>query len=403
MRVAGEADSRTGVPTLRSFVAAGLVAALPLAADAGARPARPSAGPQAPLVSGPLSSERAVVRYRFTSSEAGVPPRRLRFLCAVDSSSLRPCRSTFVVRLASGVHTLRVRAVDPRGRRSPVTTVEIEILHPAGAEFAVGSQPLNVIAAAGRLWTENYGDGTVSIFDPATKKVTSVRVGGSPGGIAAGAGSVWVSDLGDGTLTRLDEDGTLVRRIPLGGRGAGVAVADGVVYVADYAGGLTRVDASTNHVVGRTKLPGQPEAVAVGFSRVWVTNGDGTVTALDPQTGAVDGAPIRVGQDADDVSIGTDAVWAVALYGKKLVRIDPGSRRVTLTASTPGQAAGVLATANAVWVSHYDRGTVARFDPARKRFVDLYRVGLEPRSLAAASGAVWVVNQASGSISRVGH
>ena len=113
-------------------------------------------------------------------------------------------------------------------------------------EIPVGSQPLDVIAAGSTLWTENYGDGTVSAIDAASRRVRTVRVGGSPGGIAFGSGSLWVSDLSGGPLTRLDPSGAIVTRIDLGGAGAGIAVSRGVVYVADYGGGLWRVNAATN-------------------------------------------------------------------------------------------------------------------------------------------------------------
>jgi hypothetical protein len=96
--------------------------------------------------------------------------------------------------------------------------------------------------------------------------------------------------------------------------------------VADYMGGLWRVATATNQVLGRTQLPGRAEAV--GFGRVWVTNELGTVSTLDPASGAVLGDPIPVGADADGVSITSDAVWAVALYGQTLARIDPASRTV---------------------------------------------------------------------------
>jgi virginiamycin B lyase len=360
-----------------------------------------AAGPSTPTVSGPRSTERHRVTYRFHSHERGVPDARLGFRCAVDSGALRRCPSPYTVTLAVGRHTLRVVAVDPRGRRSRTATLRITILAPRAPEIEVGSAPLNVIAVGNTLWTENYGDGTVSVVEASSGSVRSIAVGGQPGGIAYGAGSVWVSDLGDGTLTRLDPAGGIVARIALGGQGAGVAVQNGVVYVADYSGGLTRVDAATNSVLGRTPLAGSPEAVAIGFGRVWVANGDGTVSTLDPATGAVQGAPLVVGADVDDVSIGSDAVWAVALYGQRLARIDPASRTIVSMYATAGQPSGVLATGGAVWLSYYDRDTVARFDPALGRVAKTYRVGMQPRSLVEAAGAIWVANQRSGSISRI--
>jgi class 3 adenylate cyclase len=124
-------------------------------------------------------------------------------------------------------------------------------------------------------------------------------------------------------------------------------------------------------------------------------------STLNPATGAVDGAPLAVGDDVDDVSIGRDAVWAVALYGKTLARIDPTSRTVDASIATPGQPSGVLASGGSVWVSNYDSATVTRFDPALNRAVRTYRVGRKPRGLAEAAGAIWVANQSTDSVSRI--
>src|ERR687888_921896 len=57
---------------------------------------------------------------------------------------------------------------------------------PRAPEITVGAEPLDVISAGGRLWTENYGDGGVSIVNPASGSVRSVHLGGAPGGIAFG-------------------------------------------------------------------------------------------------------------------------------------------------------------------------------------------------------------------------
>ena len=329
--------------------------------------------PPAPQVIGPRVSEKPVVTYRFHSRRP-----HARFRCAVDRSPFRRCRSPYRLRLSVGFHTLRVRD----GQAGSVAKVRIRILEPKAPEVRVGVAPLDAIAVGDDVWTENYGDGSASIVDSATRRVTRVEVGGVPGGIASGAGSVWITDFGDGSVARFDPSGHVLARIALGGQSSGVAISGGIVYVADYTGGLWRIDASTNQPLGRTSLPGRAEAVAVGFGRVWVTNENGTVTTLDPVTGAVVGSPIEVGSDADGISLTADAVWAVALYGQALVRIDPATSQVVTRVKTPGQASGVLSAGGSVWVSNYDRGTVSRFDVARGRFVKSYRVGDQPRGIA---------------------
>src|SRR5207247_2037736 len=100
-------------------------------------------------------------------------------------------------------------------------------------------------------------------------------------------------------------------------------------------------------------------------------------------------------------SIGSDGVWVVALYGKVLARIDPSSRQVVTRIATPGQASGVLATADSVWLANYDLGTISRVNRTTNRISRTYRVGRQPRGIAEAGGAIWVANQASNSVSRI--
>ena len=92
--------------------------------------ARPdSQAPTPPLVRGALvvRSGRAVA-YRLSSSDAFTPAAALRFLCAFDGASLRPCARRFSLRLAPGRHTLRARAVDGAGNRSTLTRVAVRAL-----------------------------------------------------------------------------------------------------------------------------------------------------------------------------------------------------------------------------------------------------------------------------------
>jgi hypothetical protein len=236
-------------------------------------------GPSPPTVARPHTSEKQRVTYTFRSSERGVPARRIRFRCAIDSKELRACPRRLTIRVVVGRHALRVQAVDPRGRRSSTTTVRVRIFEPCAPETRVGAAPLNVIAAGGTLWSENYGDGTISALDAGTRGVRSIAVGGQP-----------------------------------------------------------------------------------------VANGGG---------------------------------WVVALYGKVLARIDPASRQVVTRIPTPGQASGVLATADAVWFANYDLGTVSRVSRESSRVVRTYRVGRQPRGIAESAGAIWVANQASNSGSRI--
>src|SRR2546427_3248415 len=120
---------------------------------------RRSPGPCRPRIDGPRSTEQRPVTYRFHSAERGLHTNRIRFRCRLDERPFRACRSRYTVTLSVGEHTLRVRAMDPRGRQSAVAKIAISVLVPRSPETRVGTAPLDVIAVGADVWTENYGDG----------------------------------------------------------------------------------------------------------------------------------------------------------------------------------------------------------------------------------------------------
>jgi len=85
-----------------------------------------SAAPRPPVVHGSLVVRGGrVAVYRLSATDAFTPAAALRFLCGVDAAPLRPCAARFSLRLASGPHVLRVRAVDAAGNRSAVTRLAL--------------------------------------------------------------------------------------------------------------------------------------------------------------------------------------------------------------------------------------------------------------------------------------
>src|SRR4051794_14804533 len=120
--------------------------------------------PPLPTVTGPRQTTHTHVSYRFHAARAK------RYLCSVDSAPLRSCDSPVALVFSVGSHTLRVQALDSRGRRSPISKTRIVVVAPPLPSVSVGSQPLNVIEAGGAVWTENYGSGTISRVDLATRK-----------------------------------------------------------------------------------------------------------------------------------------------------------------------------------------------------------------------------------------
>ena len=94
----------------------------------------------------------------------------------------------------------------------------------------VGSYPLGVAAdpAARTVYVANYGSGTVSVIDAATRTVTrTIPVGRGPEGVAVDPATrtVYVANHGDGTVSVIDASTrTVTSTVPVGawpGRGGG--------------------------------------------------------------------------------------------------------------------------------------------------------------------------------------
>jgi len=109
---------------LRTFLSTVLVvvAAVALAATATAAPR-----PAAPSIVGPDATAAGKHTYVFQSIERGLAAARLHYRCSLDSATLHACAARTTLRLTAGTHVLRVQAVDPAGRRSPVARLQIDV------------------------------------------------------------------------------------------------------------------------------------------------------------------------------------------------------------------------------------------------------------------------------------
>lgn len=367
-----------------------------------AAPASSVARPSAPVVQGPRIVSDPVAVYQLRAREAGVPASRLRFRCALDVQPMRACRATLRLRLESGRHVLRVRAVDPAGRSGPETRVAITVLERTPS-IRVGNEPVNVAFGLGSVWVANHADGTISRVDPASGQVTAtITVGGGPGGVATGPDAVWVANFGDGSVERVDPDtNRVVGRTQLGGQPVGIVASGADVWVGNFDGSVERLDAATGVVRARVRVGGKCGAVLLASGRLWVGNADGTVATIDPATGAVAGSPIPVGVDTDALAAGADGIWVSTYESATVALVDPSSRTVVRSVHLPGRGGGVAVAAGSVWASVYDGAKVLRVDPAAARIVDSVVVGVQPREIAVGGGALWVVDQGSDAVSRI--
>jgi len=384
-------------------VAACLVA---LAVTAAAPAAGSRKAPSAPVVRGARIVSTPVVHLRFLAHERGVPARRLRFRCALDGARLKSCASSFTARLSVGRHTIRVRAVDPRGRTGPTTrlTLTVKPSGPPVTSISVSGAPINVVFAQDAVWATS-SDGSLSRIDPSSNKLAArIPVGtGQLGGVAFGDGSLWVANFNDGQLDRVDPgSNTVVARIAVGGQPVGPAVGgDGTVWVSNFDGSVERVDPATNTVAARIVVGGKAEATAVAFGLVWSTNNDGTLATIDPATNQVVGARVTVDQDLDAIAAAPDGMWVCTYYAGTVAFVDPASREIVKRLTLGDNCSGIAYAAGAVWASRTQRGQVVKIDPASAKIVGAISVGSRPRDIAFGANSLWVVNEGSSTVSRI--
>jgi len=159
----------------------------------------------------------------------------------------------------------------------------------------VGDNPgaLDVIPQTGELAVVNSGTNDVSVVDPVTLHVSTVRVGLMPAGIAVNraTGYAYVTNSWDNTVTAIYGYGEgKKRKTYLVGAGPGTLAVNSVtnrVYVVNNTDGtVTAIDDSTGTTT-TIAVGTRPRGIAVNeaTNRIYVTNiWDNTVTVIDGST-----------------------------------------------------------------------------------------------------------------------
>ncbi len=216
--------------------------------------------------------------------------------------------------------------VDPAARRlyiahsDRISVLNAETLSPAG-EIAGIDGAHGIAVAGGHGYASNGKSGTVSVFDPATFKITkSIPAAPDADGVLYDPASrhVFVINGDSGSLTVIDAaTSTLVATIPTGGSlEFGAADGRGHVFVNEAEPGhLLRVDSASNTVTARWDTPGcagaRGAAVDAAAQRAFVSCVNGVMLVLDTQTGRVIATlPIGRGSDAAAYDAKTHRVFS---------------------------------------------------------------------------------------------
>ena len=262
----------------------------------------------------------------------------------------------------------------------------------------------------------------VGMIDPRTGRVlASVSVVGAPARLATDGRELWVAGDTSQTLQRIDpgSPGTVA---PVNGFPSDLAMGDGSLWMVDaLRGTLVKVNPAYGTVVARTGLTGaarevaladraafDPWSVAAGAGAVWVSDGSSRVYRIDPHSAQVTRAP-NLGTPIDGLAAAGNAVWAISGSAAGVLRLDPGSGKVTADipiVSRPGLESpypiAIAAGAGFVWVLNANSGTVTKIDPIARGIESTITIGIDrgPLRLAAGAGAAWVAN-GDGTLSRI--
>lgn len=300
---------------------------------------------------------------------------------------------------------------------------------------------LGLAVGGGYIWATASDAGEVLRIDPATRKITPVRVGGFPVGIAVAAGSVWFVDRDRAEVGRLAPRtlrplGTPIR---VGGAPEWLAQASHYLFVGDPVHGtISRIDVRSGKAAGQpirvapAAAAAPALAVAPAGSSVWVSSfasstlarvstssstsapraviassgrRTGSSTRALPPGGKVvarirlgRGAPAPAGGGA--LTVGEGAVWAMSDAEQRLMRIDPSLNAVVARIKVPPEPDAAAAGDGAVWLTYPSSDVVLRIDPNTKKKATI-PIRAEPSGIATSPGAVWVADLSGPSVSRI--
>ena len=159
------------------------------------------------------------------------------------------------------------------------------------------------------------------------------------------------------------------------------------------------IDAEAAGIEAQVDLPGRPGAIATGGGFVWTTSeSEGTVSRVDQDRRGVQ--TLEIGESANGVAYGADAIWVTNGEEREVVQISPDPLGVVQTIPVGNGPAAVAVSEEAVWVANTIDGTLSRIDLASGTEQTI-PVGAGPTGIAVGAGAVWVASEATGTILRL--
>jgi DNA-binding SARP family transcriptional activator len=307
----------------------------------------------------------------------------------------------------------------PVARRAPIAIVVAGVVFLALALALVardGREGETRIAAA----LDIAANSAVGLDPRSGRAGFAVPLPGRPTDLVADGERLLAVSIDSSALTIVDgRSRRLDRTVPLSLRPAAVAAAGDAVWIADARRGVAvRMDKGYERVAARATWPREPvrevvgrtgiesTAIAVTGETAWITDGSARLVRAE-----ADGSTTRTGggHPLDGIAAGAGALWAISRRDATVVRIDPGTGKVTdelrlvgrPDAETPAPIA-VAVTGRAVWVLNANTATVTRIEAASLSVAATIPIALEssPRDIEAGAGAVWV-SSFDGTVTRI--
>jgi YVTN family beta-propeller protein len=264
------------------------------------------------------------------------------------------------------------------------------LMRTAGTDAHDGHHPAAEVAPApSAIFVANEGDGTVSVIDAETFKVTRH--------IAVGAGAHNVQVSPDGALAWVTNNGA-PHTAATGKSHSGEAHG-----AMSNAGEVWAIETETGDVVARVAVGKHPAHVVVSADSRWVfvTNGgDNTLSVIDTESNKVVDT-IPTGKFPHGIRLSPDGkqAYVANLKGGTVSVIDTASRKEISqipVGKGPAQV-GFTSDSRLAFVSLSQEGSVAVIDPIGRKVLRKVRVGDVPIQLYATpdNRFLFVANQGS--------
>jgi hypothetical protein len=270
-------------------------------------------------------------------------------------------------------------------------------------ELSLGPDPFELREAAGQVWAQTFGDGSLVRIDPATNTSHPVDID-DVAGFAVDGSDVWVAHEGR-TFSVLDgATGNTKRSIEIAvepvfaaGDAGFPVVGSGSVWLTvpklgqeDASQELWRIDQQSGEVQRRLPIGPEPNPPYFDGRYVWVITPD-ALYRVDPSTNQV--RSIDVANGPFGITSGAGSLWLGHDFPKVVWRIDPDSAERIAEIQVGETVRGLTFGADRVWVT---TGTgVVSIDPANDqvgRKIELTGPSADegPIGVLYLDGSLWV-------------